>query len=273
LKAEEGFGAYRRLAVARATDREVQTRGQDGGVVTALLLSGLEAKLIDGAVVSGTDQKKPFYPVPRLAETREEILECSGTRYSFSPNVRALADAAKQGKAEIAFVATACQVQAVRKMQSTSLRLATPVKYIIGLMCSECFTYEGLMEEYIRDRLGLSLLDIKKINIKGKLLVTTRSEARTIPLAEVRQYGRTCCSLCRDFSAELGDISAGGLGLDGWTFVVVRTERGGELFSEAESAGAIDVRDASEEPKALDLLCRLSRKKRTSQYGCGKKAL
>jgi len=265
MKAEDGFGVYRRLAVARATDLEAQAKGQDGGVVTALLLSALEAKTIDGAVVSGMDQERPFYPVPRLTETREEILKCSGTRYSFSPNVRALAEVAKQRKTEIAFVATACQVQSVRRMQLASLRLAAPVKYVIGLMCSECFTYEGLMEEYIRNRLGMSLLDIEKINIKGKMQVTTRSQVRTIPLVEVKQYSRNSCSLCRDFSAELADISAGGLGLDGWTFVVVRTARGEELFSKAEKTGAITVRNASEEPKALDLLRRLSQKKLASR--------
>lgn len=264
MKTEDCFGVYRRLAVARANDPEARARGQDGGVVTALLLSALEDKIVDGAVVSGMDRQKPFYPVPRLAETREEILKCAGTRYSFSPNVQALAEAVKQRKKEIAFVATACQVQAVRRMQSAGLELAKPVKYVIGLMCSECFTYEGLMEEYIRDKLSLILSDIEKINIKGKMLVTTRSEARTIPLTEVKQYSRTSCGLCRDFSAEKADISVGGLGLEGWTFVVVRTVRGEELFSKAEKAGAVVVRDASEEPKALNLLRRLSRKKKTS---------
>ena len=261
MKTEECFGVYRRLTVARANDPEAQARGQDGGVVTALLLSALETGTIDGAIVSGIDGQKPFYPVPRLAETREEILRSAGTRYSFSANVRALVEAASKRKKEIAFVATACQVQAVRRMQSTGLRLATSVKYVIGLMCSECFTYEGLMEEYIRDKLGLNLSEIEKISIKGKMLVTTRSEVKTVPLAEVKQYRRASCGLCRDFSAEQADISAGGLGLEGWTLSVIRTTRGERLFSEAEKAGALTVKDSSEEPKALDLLRRLSRKK------------
>jgi len=262
-KSEEEFGIHRRLAVVQAKNSEVLKVCQDGGGVTALLIYGLENGLIDGAVVTGASRENPFQPVPKLATTPEEILESAGTKYSYSPNILVLAEAVKQKKTSIAFVGTPCQIHAVRKMQMLGLKKhVAPIKFLIGLMCSECFTYEGLMEKYIRRTLGINLGDIKKINIKGKMLVTTNTEVKTIPLTEAKQYARKSCQLCYDFSSELADISAGGLGLDGWTFTVVRSEKGEDLFSKAEAAGFLNVKTAENEQNALNLLNNLSRKKR-----------
>jgi len=262
-KTEEEFGVYRRLAIAQANDEKILKVSQDGGVVTALLLCALKNGLIDSAVVSGISREKPFHPTPKLATTPEDILESAGTRYSYSPNLLALPEALKQKKTSIAFVGTPCQIHAVRKMQMAGLkRYISPLKFLIGLMCSEGFTYEGLMEKHIHGNLGVDLNSIKKINIKGKMLVKTDSGITTIPLSETKQYAREGCSFCDDFSSELADISVGGLGLDKWTFIIIRTEKGEKLFEDAEKAKVIKTRDVEEEPNALILLHKLSNKKR-----------
>ena len=262
-KTEEEFGVYRRLVIAQAKDERILKVGQDGGVVTALLLFALNNGLIDSAVVSGISREKPFHPIPKIATTVEEILESAGTRYSYSPNLLALPEALKQKKTSVAFVGTPCQIHAVRKMQMAGLkRYTSPLKFLIGLMCSEGFTYEGLMEEHIHGKLGVDLNSIEKINIKGKMLVKTNSGITTIPLSEIKQYAREGCSFCDDFSSELADISVGGLGLDGWTFIIIRTEKGEELFSGAERAGIIKTRNVNGETNALNLLHKLSKKKR-----------
>ncbi len=268
-KAEEESGVYRRLVVARAVDDRIVKLCQDGGVVTALLSFALENGLIDSAVVSGISPEKPLYPAPRLATTFEEILECAGTRYFYSPNILALTEGIKQKKTSTAFVGTPCQIRAIRKMQMCGLKKHTkPLMFLIGLMCSECFTYEGLAEKHIRDTLGLNLNDVIKINIKGKLLVKTKTEIRTVPLVTAKQYGRESCGFCDDFSSELADISTGGLGLDGWTFIIIRTERGENLFSSAEKAGYLNVKPVDEETYALNLLVKLSKKKRKTREVC-----
>jgi coenzyme F420 hydrogenase subunit beta len=118
------------------------------------------------------------------------------------------------------------------------------------------------MEEHIRGKLGIKLGDIRKLNIKGKMLVTTDSGVTAIPLADVKQYARKSCGVCDDFSSELSDISVGGLGLDGWTFTIVRTEKGEELFSNAEKAGFIKTKPVEEGAFSLSLLSKLTKKKR-----------
>ncbi|MFB0566962.1 MAG: Coenzyme F420 hydrogenase/dehydrogenase, beta subunit C-terminal domain, partial [Candidatus Bathyarchaeia archaeon] len=102
-----------------------------------------------------------------------------------------------------------------------------------------------------------------KINIKGKIIVTTNSgDMKTISLTEAKKHTRKSCLPCTDFSAELADISTGGLGLSGWTLTIIRTEKGRELFEDAEKAGLIKTRPVEEEKNALNLLVKLSKKKR-----------
>jgi coenzyme F420 hydrogenase subunit beta len=262
-KPEEDFGVYRRIIIARTTDDQISKVCQDGGVVTTLLLFALKNGFIDSAIVTGSDKEKPFYPVPMLATTAKEIMEAAGTKYSCSSNILALTDVLKQKKASVAFVGTPCQIHAVRRMQMAGLKRHTgPLRFLIGLMCSECFTYEGLIENHIRGKLGIKLADIKKMNIKGKMLVATDSGVSSIPLAEIKQYARKSCSFCDDFSSELADISVGGLGIEGWTFTILRTEKGEELFSDAEQAGFIRTKPIEEAAFSLNLLSKLTKKRR-----------
>lgn len=263
-KPNEDFGIYRHVLVARAKDPRILRVCQDGGVVTALLVFAFESGLIEGAAVSGVSQDKPFYPVPKLALTPQEILDCAGTRYSYSPNLLALREGIKLKKERLAFVGTPCQIQALRRMEMLPLKkYAKALSFSIGLLCTESFTYEGLMEKHIQGVLGINLRDVEKINIKAKVLVTTKSdEVTVVPLNEAKQYAQKTCSLCPDFSAELADISTGGVGLKDWTLTIIRTQKGEELFQQAESQGIIETKPIEQEEKALDTLIKLSRRKR-----------
>ncbi len=264
---KEEFGVYRRIVVAKSTDKDILRGCQDGGVVTTLLTSALRNGMIDGAAISGTDENEPFFPVPKLATTPEEVLECAGTRYTYSPNLLAFDEGVKQKRASMAFVGTPCQIQALRRIQTVPLKkYSERLSFAIGLMCTESFTYEGLVEKHIQEKLRIDPHDISKMNIKGKILVTTKSgEVTDIPLKEAKQHTRRSCLSCTDFSAELADIAAGGLGLSGWTLTIIRTEKGEKIFKDAEEAGLLKTKPAEEEKRALDLLVILSNKKRKRQ--------
>jgi coenzyme F420 hydrogenase subunit beta len=214
-------------------------------------------------VVSGLAQDKPLLPHPVLATNTVELLSCAGTRYAYSPNLFALKEGILKKKKSLAYVGTPCQIQAIRRMEMASLkRYVEPIKFTIGLMCTESFVYEGLVH-HIERTLGVSPSDIVKTNIKGQLLITTKSGGvKAVPLKEAKQYTRQGCLPCNDFSGELADISAGGLGMAGWTFVIVRTNKGEEIFREAEKVGFIKTKPVEGEKFASDLLVKLSEKKR-----------
>jgi coenzyme F420 hydrogenase subunit beta len=260
---DEEFGIYRRLVLANATDKRILEKAQDGGAVTALLIYALQNGIIEGVAHSGFSKEKTFFPVPKLATTTEQILENAGTRYTYSPSLLAFREGVKQGKENLAFVGTPCQIHALRKIQMFPLKkYSNPLQFAIGLMCTESFTYGGLIEHHIKKNMGINLNDIAKMNIKGKIQVYLKSgEKKSIPLAEAKQYTRQSCRICNDFSAELADISAGGLGLSNWTFLILRTERGESLLDGAVDAGLLKTRVVDEEPFALTLLSKLSKKK------------
>ncbi|MEM2341843.1 MAG: Coenzyme F420 hydrogenase/dehydrogenase, beta subunit C-terminal domain [Candidatus Bathyarchaeia archaeon] len=257
----EEFGVYKRVLVTQTTSSEIMSVCQDGGVVTSLLTFALEEGIIDGAVLSGGSLDKPLKGVPKLALSKNDILECAGTKYTYSPNMLALRDGVRRKIGKLAFVGTPCQIHAIRRIQMLPLKkYANPVKFTIGLFCSESFTYEGLINQILKA--GIKPDDVIRINIKGKLLLKMRNgEVKALPLKDFKASSCVFCNTCLDFSAELADISAGGLGLEGWTLTIVRSEIGDELFSKAESRGVIRAKPL-EDKNLLDLLIKISRRKR-----------
>jgi coenzyme F420 hydrogenase subunit beta len=263
-KREEEFGICQRVIVARSTDERILGLCQDGGVVTTLLTLAMKDKKIDGAAVSATDENKPLHPVPTLATTPQQILQSAGTKYFYSPNLLALQKGVEQDRKKLALVGTSCQIEAIRRIQKIPLKkYAEKLRLTIGLMCSGTFSYEELVENHIKTKLGINPSDITKINIKGNVLLKLNSgKTQTIPLKEAQRYIRESCLPCADFSAELADVSVGGLGLTGWSLVITRTETAEKLFTAAVNAGLLEVKPIEKEKRSLDLLIKLSRGQR-----------
>ena len=276
------FGVYRRVLVARTTDANVLGRAQDGGVVTGMLRWLLEHGEIDGAAVSVADPERPALPMPKLVTTVDELLASSGSWYTYCANNLALADAERLGCERVAFVGVPCQITPVRKMQlvdesylvngrKKEKHIERQTKFLkgfgarvalnIGLLCTEVFTYEGLMVEKIQDEMGIPLQDIKKFNVKGKVLIYKHDGSLVeMKLKAAQEYARPECHHCGDFSAELADISCGGVGAMDWTITILRTARGEELFNRMVAEGLFEVRPIEEFENSMKVLLRLTNK-------------
>jgi coenzyme F420 hydrogenase subunit beta len=278
------FGAYRRVVAARAIDAQIRERGEDGGVVTGLLAWLRRNDEIDGAVVSTIEPGGACAPVPKAVTTVEEIIASAGSWYTYCPNNLALEQAEKLGLTRVAFVGVPCQITPVRKMQTVDTafldngrkkekHIERQTKFLrgfgervalsIGLLCSEVFTFDGLMRDVIEGQLGIDLADVAKFNVKGKVLIDTHDGRRVeIPLKQAQEYARPECHHCGDFSAELADISCGGVAATDWTIVVLRTARGEALFDRAAADGTFEVRSMTEFETSMRVLLRLARKQR-----------
>jgi coenzyme F420-reducing hydrogenase beta subunit len=50
--------------------------------------------------------------------------------------------------------------------------------------------------------------------------------------------------------------------MEGWTMILVRSEKGQDFLERAVAANVVELRDAEEEPKALEVMMRLATKQR-----------
>ena len=266
-KLDEGYGIYAYECLVRATKPEITARAQDGGLISAILLHQLERGGIKGAVIGDVLPDDPQIGIQRLATTPQAILDARGSRYTYSPNTVALREAIEKDIKPIAVVGVPCQVDGVRQQQHSGIRLAMNkwyrenIKLVLGLFCSEAFTHESIAavaRDYGRDR-----KEIDNINIKGKVIIRfTDGVVEQRSLKEFQQYARPACLYCQDYSTDQADIGAGGIGLDGWTYTVVRTEAGHEAFQACLDDGWLETRPVSDAPRSKPLLQRLAGYKR-----------
>ena len=259
------IGNVRDVFTARTMLPEV--KGQNGGVVTSMLLYGLEEGLIDSAVVTVKSEEEPWKPVPIIAQTREDILRSQGSIYVHSLTMETLMSAIKRGSRSIGFVGPSCNIDAVYKMQNSPYGLlhmfmrANILK--MGLFCMDTFNYEGL-KTFLASK-GIPLSDVKEMKIhKGKFSVRTDSE-HVFPLADIDAYRNGSCTVCTDLTAEKADISFGGVGSkEGYTTVLARTGLGLELFKDAEDRGYIKIEPLERE--GLERILRQARAKKVQMY-------
>jgi coenzyme F420 hydrogenase subunit beta len=167
----------------------------------------------------------------------------------------------------IAVVGVPCQVDGVRQQQYSSIRLEVAkwyeknVNLVIGLFCSESFTHEHIT--FIAKELDVDPKDIVNVNVKGKVIIELRDGREIImKLKDFNPFARPACLYCLDYAAEHADIGVGGIGLQGWTFVAVRTEAGHKAFQAAVDDDLFEIMQVDEVPKSKSLLIRLSDMKR-----------
>jgi coenzyme F420 hydrogenase subunit beta len=257
-------GSHLFKALARARDPNILELGQDGGAVTAMIAWGLDTGELDGAVVAAPSETTPWLDEPRVVTNKQQLLAAAGSRYTYCATPLALERVAAKGLNAIAIVGVSCESTAVRQLQAAKIkRWVRPIKLVFGLMCCETFDYDSYMVGKIQQERGIPLTEVTKVNIKGRVIVTLRDGTDvTIPLKESRPQANPWCHHCPDFAAEHADLSFGGLGMEGWTMVLVRSEHGRDYLERAIASGVLETRDPFHEQRALDLLVRLAAKQR-----------
>jgi coenzyme F420 hydrogenase subunit beta len=275
---EDVFGMYLNLYKAKTEVPEIANVAQDGGIVSTILAYAFQEGLIDGAIVSVTNEEDPWVPEPKIITSYEELLKSAGTRYSLSPNIASLAqyrEAVEELLAQrpvgedwlrLAFIGTPCQALGVTKMKTAiegaEIRPANLITLNIGLFCMENFDAMKL-HKLIEEKTDLKVDQIRKMDIKkGALHIFPigGEDAKSIPLEETTEAVKSGCHSCEDLTAWYADISVGSIGTPGgWSTVFVRTQKGKTILEGAARANMIKIESLTE--KGENLLRRLTSKK------------
>jgi len=260
------FGTYKTAISARATDKAILKKSQDGGIISASYIYGLENGLLDGVIVANTEDG--FKAAPKIATTPEEVLSAAGTKYTVSPNVSVLKDAVREYALEkVGIVGTPCQVRAIRKLMKYPMGFRhtdSKIALVMGIFCMENFPYEG-MKAIVEQYAGIRMDDVVKTDIgKGKFWVYSKwGDVKTIPLKDTHPYEQGSCHVCMDYTAELADISTGSVGSpDGWSTIFVRTAKGEEYLNKMVEAGALETKPIDDVKPGLDLVQKLALQKK-----------
>ena len=144
----------------------------------------------------------------------------------------------------IAMVGTPCEIMAASKLQHYT---DSPIDVKLGLFCMENFSYkyfENLLEEY-----DLIMDDIEKFQIdKGFVFLLLKTkETVKIPLSVAKRIIRKNCNICVELTSETSDISVGSIGSDdGWSTLIIRTEKGEEIVNGAIEQKFIEAKNLTE---------------------------
>jgi len=223
---DEYLGVHNDILAARSS-----VEGQDGGMATALLISGMQRGMFDAAIV--VQRKDGYRAQAIIAENVDEIMKARGTKYQRVKMMSKLAELIEKGKRKIAIVGIPCEVRAVREIQQTLLRDFPTVEIaILGLFCYEAFIYEKLKEE-TRRLLGVDLDKSEKTQIhKGKFIVQVDGKEYSCRVRDLTKAVEKGCGFCDDFVSGLADVSIGSVGSpDGYSTVIVRSDVGKRLLN------------------------------------------
>ena len=216
---------------------------QDGGAVTAILGYMLDERMIEGAVVACQSPETPWLPVATTITRRDDLYKCGGTIYTHAQVIDEMLQGFKKNLSSLAVVGTACNIDAIHRMEAHPEGLFNVDKvasvFKVSLFCMESFNY-GDLAAFLK-KAGIDIESVSHFAITGgELKVTLENEVRSWPVAELDSAAASSCAFCQDFSGKHSDLSCGNIGSDeGWTTVFARTDRAADIIKGALKKGVI----------------------------------
>jgi coenzyme F420 hydrogenase subunit beta len=224
-------------------DEDWRHGSQDGGVVTGVLATLLETGEIDGALIATESDEEPWKAEGFMATTPEELIENTGTIYNQTMALGHLDFSEWDDKFDkewedvsLALVGTPCEIEGIRALQDFEWEYGSQeagvraIDYRIALMCTKNFNYERLIGDQLREKRGIDIDEVGKMDVlDGKLMVDDRDGERILE-EDVENFHDAAlkgCDECADFTGFCADLTVGSVGSsDEFSSVIVRTERG-----------------------------------------------
>ena len=241
-----------------ATDPEIRYKGSSGGVATALALFCLEKERASGVLHIGTDSESPLQNVPVFSKSREELLTCTGSRYSPAAPCLNL-NWIEEADSSCIFIGKPCDVIALRKSQAVNPVLKDKVRLAVSIFCAGTPATRGTYN--LLDVLEVKPEQVKELRYRGcgwPGMTTVKLKGRNGQMRQMTyqkswggilsKHSQFRCRLCPDSTGEFADISCGDPwyrkiepGEPGQSLILARTERGREILKETVKAGYVTL--------------------------------
>jgi coenzyme F420-reducing hydrogenase beta subunit len=259
------LGHLRKAYEAQSCDEKILGNAQCGGVATALLKYILEKGLVEAAVGVTTMEHAAWKPIPMVITDPRNVLKVQKTKYTPASTIIGVESALFEwAKSKIAVVATPCQIRGLWTIETSpkgKRKIFDSIKLAIGLFCYGTYSYKDLFINFLSKKHGIKPSSVERIDLDTeKLRVWVNGEPKLeVHRHQLRPYLRKSCKNCQDFTNRLADISLGGVGSHSkWTTVLIRTQRGEEIFQNAQKEGYLRVKplsdDGIEKIRALAIL-------------------
>jgi len=105
------------------------------------LLSLLNEKIIDGALVTRMGRDDPLKPEAFIATTKDELIDAIGSKYCPVPANVALNEILNSNFKKFAVVGLPCHIHGLRKAERLKKELREKIALHIGLFCSYGITF------------------------------------------------------------------------------------------------------------------------------------
>ncbi len=287
------LGDYKESFLSYAKDQTIREKGTSGGFIKAFLISLLENKKINGVVFVSGDENEVWKGKGTIARTKEEILNSGKSRYSTSCMLSILKSLENEvGKFIV--VALPCQIHSLWKIRTLNKKIDEKILLTIGLFCHSqlhvaadrlAFESFGFKNENVKEYIsrygkhpGTPYVKLKDGSMSPLYFPNKKFYRPTShEILNIMYYLFTPrrCMFCFDGASELADISVGDPWIrnfnkvnlkDGFSFVLVRSDKGKEFVN-----FVLDKEDISKEDlsKSDTLLCNqkmLKAKKRRAFY-------
>jgi coenzyme F420 hydrogenase subunit beta len=257
-KVDREIGYYQTIKVGYSTDRAVRKNGASGGAVTAILLTLLEKKMVDGAIAVGMDEMEPWKARAKILYDRKAVLNAAQSKYTLLPLNAALKEVGNSRRT-FALVGLPCHIHGLRLLQFNGWAPIERIKYFVGLFCG--FNMEAAATDFLIKKTGFKKEEIGSLayrsgNWPGGLLIKGKDGREAFVPKRLYNYLNLLhvparCLLCPDLTNEFADISVGDAWErspdqgGGWSRMIVRNDRGQAMLSESLISGNLSVEDSS----------------------------
>jgi coenzyme F420 hydrogenase subunit beta len=262
----KGWGPILEIWEGYATNSEMRYHGSSGGLTNAIVLYCLEEEGMHGVLHIGADNEIPWKNKTVFSQNRSELLKRTGSRYSPSSPCDGL-DQIIKAKGFCAFIGKPCDIAGLRKAQLLKPDLDKNIGIAIGIFCAGTPSTTGTLD--LLKKMDVNPEKIEELRYRGKgwpgMFTVQLKEEKTLShrmsymdaWGFLQKYRPFRCYLCPDGTSEFADISCGdpwyrkiSEGEQGYSLVLVRTERGRKILQGAIEAGHVFLDQA--DPKILE---------------------